>query len=73
MLQAEDNFCKLEYKKEDLSDLVIRVDRSKVLTSGRKGMYSQHFPFRLLTGMLTLSSHRQLPPEAPHLQVNCRR
>lgn len=37
-LQAEDDFCKLEYEKEDLSDLRIKLDRSKILTSGRKGM-----------------------------------
>lgn len=39
-LEAEDDFCKLEYKNEDLSDLTIRLDRSKILTSGRKGTYS---------------------------------
>jgi dipeptidyl-peptidase-3 len=36
-LEAGDDFCKLEYKNEDLSDLTIRLDRSKILTSGRKG------------------------------------
>jgi dipeptidyl-peptidase-3 len=39
-LEAEDDFCKLEYKNEDLSDLTIRLDRSKILTSGRKGMFA---------------------------------
>lgn len=38
-LEAEDDFCKLEYKNEDLSDLTIRLDRSKILTSGRKGAF----------------------------------
>ncbi|KAK4659826.1 hypothetical protein QC762_113370 [Podospora pseudocomata] len=37
-LEAEDDFCKLEYKNEDLSDLTIRLDRSKILTSGRKAV-----------------------------------
>ncbi|EGO52957.1 hypothetical protein NEUTE1DRAFT_126368 [Neurospora tetrasperma FGSC 2508] len=37
-LQAEDDFCKLEYEKEDLSDLKIKLDRSKILTSGRKAV-----------------------------------
>ncbi|KAM7188851.1 Peptidase family M49 domain containing protein [Rhypophila sp. PSN 637] len=37
-LEAEDDFCKLEYKNEDLSDLTIKLDRSKVLTSGRKAV-----------------------------------
>jgi len=37
-LQAEDGFCKLEYKNEDLSDLTIKLDRSKILTSGRKAV-----------------------------------
>jgi hypothetical protein len=36
-LQAGDDFCKLEYTKEDLSDLTVRIDRSKILTSGRDG------------------------------------
>jgi dipeptidyl-peptidase III len=36
-LEAENDFCKLEYKNDDLSDLTIRLDRSKILTSGRKG------------------------------------
>ncbi|KAK1826157.1 putative dipeptidylpeptidase [Podospora conica] len=37
-LEAEDDFCKLEYKEDDLSDLVIKLDRSKILTSGRKAV-----------------------------------
>ncbi|KAK3693852.1 peptidase family M49-domain-containing protein [Podospora appendiculata] len=36
-LEAGDDFCKLEYKNDDLSDLTIKLDRSKILTSGRKG------------------------------------
>ncbi|KAK3996843.1 putative dipeptidyl-peptidase [Cladorrhinum sp. PSN332] len=37
-LEAEDDFCKLEYKNDDLSDLIIRLDRSKILTSGKKAV-----------------------------------
>ncbi|KAK3394642.1 peptidase family M49-domain-containing protein [Podospora didyma] len=37
-LEADDEFCKLEYKNEDLSDLTIHLDRSKILTSGRKAV-----------------------------------
>ena len=37
-LQAADEFCKLEYTEEDLSDLHIKLDRSKILTAGREGM-----------------------------------
>ncbi|KAJ4418499.1 hypothetical protein N0V85_001408 [Neurospora sp. IMI 360204] len=37
-LEAEGDFCKLEYEKEDLSDLTIKLDRSKILTSGRKAV-----------------------------------
>jgi hypothetical protein len=36
-LEAGDDFCKLAYKNDDLSDLTIQLDRSKILTSGRKG------------------------------------
>ncbi|KAF7545526.1 hypothetical protein G7Z17_g9108 [Cylindrodendrum hubeiense] len=34
-LEAEDDFCKLDYKESDLSDLTIKLDRSKILTAGR--------------------------------------
>ena len=34
-LDAGDGFTKLEYTKDDLSDLTVRVDRSKILTVGR--------------------------------------
>ncbi|EQB50489.1 peptidase family M49 [Colletotrichum gloeosporioides Cg-14] len=42
-LQAGDDFCKLEYKNDDLSDLEIKLDRSKILTTGREavGKYLQ--------------------------------
>ncbi|GJC92370.1 peptidase family M49 protein [Colletotrichum higginsianum] len=42
-LQAGDDFCKLEYKNDDLSDLEIKLDRSKILTTGRDavGKYLQ--------------------------------
>jgi dipeptidyl-peptidase-3 len=36
-LEAEDDFCKLDYKEDDLSDLTIKLDRSKILTAGRDG------------------------------------
>ena len=34
-LEADDDFTKLHYTKDDLSDLTVRVDRSKILTHGR--------------------------------------
>jgi len=37
-LESEEEFCKLDYKNEDLSDLTIKIDRSKILTSGRKAV-----------------------------------
>ncbi|RYP74567.1 hypothetical protein DL771_002833 [Monosporascus sp. 5C6A] len=38
-LQAGDDFCKLQYSSEDdLSDLMINLDRSKILTTGRKAV-----------------------------------
>ncbi|EOO02123.1 putative dipeptidyl-peptidase 3 protein [Phaeoacremonium minimum UCRPA7] len=37
-LEAGDDFCKLEYQAEDLSDLKIKLDRSKILTTGRKAV-----------------------------------
>ncbi|KAM0332271.1 hypothetical protein ACHAQA_002547 [Verticillium albo-atrum] len=42
-LQAGDDFCVLDYKKDDLSDLEIKLDRSKILTTGRDavGKYLQ--------------------------------
>ncbi|EEY18714.1 dipeptidyl-peptidase [Verticillium alfalfae VaMs.102] len=42
-LQAGDDFCVLDYKKDDLTDLEIKLDRSKILTTGRDavGKYLQ--------------------------------
>jgi len=37
-LDAGEDFCKLDYSKEDLSDLVIKLDRSKITTIGRKAV-----------------------------------
>ncbi|TQS36493.1 hypothetical protein Golomagni_03056 [Golovinomyces magnicellulatus] len=37
-LNAPDNFCKLNYRNEDLSDLTISLDRSKIITVGRKAI-----------------------------------
>lgn len=37
-LQAGDDFCKLDYTQDDLSDLTISLDRSKILTTGRKAV-----------------------------------
>ncbi|KAK4144700.1 peptidase family M49-domain-containing protein [Dichotomopilus funicola] len=37
-LEAGDDFCRLEYRNNDLSNLIIRLDRSKILTSGRKAV-----------------------------------
>lgn len=37
-LSAGPEFCKLDYKKDDLSDLVIKLDRSKITTVGRKAV-----------------------------------
>ncbi|KAI0135515.1 putative dipeptidylpeptidase III [Daldinia grandis] len=37
-LEAGDDFCKLEYKGDDLAGLTINLDRSKILTAGRKAV-----------------------------------
>jgi dipeptidyl-peptidase-3 len=37
-LDAPDDFCKLDYKNEDLSDLTIKLDRNKITTVGRKAV-----------------------------------
>lgn len=37
-LDAGDDFCKLQYANDDLSDLTISLDRSKILTTGRKAV-----------------------------------
>ncbi|KAL7629344.1 hypothetical protein AAE478_000864 [Parahypoxylon ruwenzoriense] len=37
-LSAAGGFCKLEYKGDDLTDMKISLDRSKILTSGRKAV-----------------------------------
>jgi dipeptidyl-peptidase-3 len=42
-LEAGDDFCKLDYKEADMSDMTIKLDRSKILTAGREavGKYLQ--------------------------------
>lgn len=42
-LQAGNDFCKLDYTAEDMSDLTIKLDRAKILTTGREavGKYLQ--------------------------------
>ena len=37
-LSAGSDFCKLDYSKDDLSDLTIKLDRSKITTVGRKAV-----------------------------------
>lgn len=37
-LEAGNDFCKLDYTQDDLSDLTISLDRSKILTTGRKAV-----------------------------------
>lgn len=39
-LEAPEDFCKLDYKNEDLSDMTIKLDRSKITTVGRKAVES---------------------------------
>lgn len=42
-LDAGEDFCKLEYTKDDLSDLTIKLDRSKILTVGREGKFTTSY------------------------------
>ncbi|KJZ73541.1 hypothetical protein HIM_07097 [Hirsutella minnesotensis 3608] len=37
-LEARDDFCQLDYTKDDLSDLTIKLDRSKILSAGREAV-----------------------------------
>jgi dipeptidyl-peptidase III len=37
-LESPEPFCKLDYKNDDLSDLTIKLDRSKITTAGRKAV-----------------------------------
>lgn len=37
-LDAGEDFCKLDYKNDDLSDLTIKLDRNKITTVGRKAV-----------------------------------
>ncbi|KAI2629742.1 putative dipeptidylpeptidase III [Hypoxylon sp. NC1633] len=39
-LEAGDDFCKLEYSGDDLAGLKIKLDRSKILTAGRRAVGS---------------------------------
>ncbi|KAL8687046.1 MAG: hypothetical protein Q9218_006670 [Villophora microphyllina] len=37
-MEAGEGFCSLDYEKVDLSDLMIQLDRQKILTTGRKAV-----------------------------------
>ncbi|PHH58798.1 hypothetical protein CDD81_4372 [Ophiocordyceps australis] len=37
-LEGDGGFCKLDANKEDMSDLTIKLDRSKILTAGREAV-----------------------------------
>ncbi len=74
-IEAGDDFCKLDYTKDDLSDLTINLDRSKILTTGRRGKHIQSNFFFSSVKIKTLifaTSCRRLPAETPRLQEHCR-
>lgn len=72
-LEAGDDFCKLDYTKDDLSDLTIKLDRSKILTAGRKGKFYMSLHIEQVTKTRLSYSRCRLPSKASRLQVNCRR
>ena len=51
-MEAGDDFVKFEYTKPDYSDLVIRLDRTKIVSHGKKavGNYLQHLHIYKSTG-----------------------
>lgn len=71
-IDAGDDFCKLVANEDDMSDMMIHMDRSKVLTTGAKGKLSHDLMLLYSTGyVLTFFLHSccRLPSEDPHLQV----
>lgn len=71
-LDAGDDFCKLDYTKDDLSDLTIKLDRSKILTTGRKGKPFDYAPLNSNANDADKNSCGRVLAKDSHLQEHCR-
>lgn len=59
-LDAGDDFTKLDYKQDDLSDLTIRVDRSKILSHGRPAVEKYLQKLHVYKSTANLEAGKQL-------------
>lgn len=69
-LDAGEDFCKLEYKNEDLSDLVIKLDRSKITTVGRKAVEAYLQKLHIYKSTADVEAGTKLYNEMTHVDDN---
>ncbi|KAG9240713.1 putative dipeptidyl peptidase 3 [Calycina marina] len=66
-LAAPDNFCQLSYEKDDLSDLKIKLDRSKITTVGRKAVEQYLQKLHVYKSTADVEAGTQLYNEMTHV------
>jgi dipeptidyl-peptidase-3 len=66
-LDAGEDFCKLDYKNEDLSDLVIKLDRSKITTIGRKAVEAYLQKLHIYKSIADVETGTKLYNEMTHV------
>ena len=59
-LDAGDSFCRLDYKNDDLSDLTIHLDRSKILSHGRPAVEAYLQKLHIFKSTANLKAGREL-------------
>ncbi len=67
-LDAGDDFCKIKYSKDDLSDLTIALDRGKILTTGRKAVEAYLQKLHIYKSTADLEAGSKLYTEMTHVE-----
>ena len=66
-LEAGEDFAKLEYTKEDLSDLTIKIDKEKIPTVGRKAVEGYLQKLHVYKSTADLEEGRKLYDQMTHV------
>lgn len=69
-LDAGDDFCKLNYTKDDMSDLTLSLDRSKITTVGRKAVEAYLQKLHIFKATADLENGTKLYDEMTHVDAD---